>query len=136
MIDDILYSLLYVLFFFLTGIILIVVGFIKHRREEKFEKCGIKTRGVIHDLVGDVEAGYYAVIHFTTRDGERIYEKYSEKTFYGELNQSVDVIYIPENPSDFIVIDTVFLKVFGKQYIVFGFIMMFVAFIMFIWYSF
>ena len=136
MIDDILYSLLYVLLFFLTGIILIVVGCLKRRREEKFEKGGIKTRGVIHDLVGDIEAGYYAVIHFTTIDGERGYEKYSEKTFYGQLNQPVDVIYIPDNPSDFIVSDSVFLKIYGKQYIVFGIIMMFVALIMFIWYSF
>lgn len=137
MIDNILYSTeLYVLCFFLTGIILIAIGFFKHRREENFIKHGIETRGVIHDLIGDVEAGYYAVIHFTTRDGEKIYKKYSEKTFYAGLNQPVDIIYSPENPSDFIVIDPVFLKVFGKQYIVFGFIMMFVAFIMFIWYSF
>lgn len=137
MTEDILYSPeLYVLCFFLTGIILVVVGFVKQRRESKFKKFGIATRGVIHNLVGDVEAGYYAVIHFTTREGEKIYKEYNEKTFFGELNQPVDVIYIPENPSDFIVRNPVFLKVFGKQYIVFGFIMMFVSLIMFIWYSF
>ena len=90
----------------------------------------IASRESIYGIFGSSE------LLFITRDGERIYEKYSEKTFYGQLNQPVDVIYIPDNPSDFIVSDSVFLKIYGKQYIVFGIIMMFVALIMFIWYSF
>lgn len=136
MIDDILYSLLYVLFFFLTGIILIVVGFLKHRREEKFEKYGIKTTGVIHDLVYQGDDAYYPVIHFTTRDGERVYKNYEVLTFTGYMNQPVEVIYNPDNPSEFIVTTAIFSTVFGKQYIIFGLIMMFLAVIMFIWYSF
>jgi|GEM_PF-1250276 len=98
--------------FLLAGIIFILIAHVKLRDFSKYQKKGIRTKGIVEDLIkeyGKRETNYfyYPVIYYQTNEGREIQKKYHLGTNPAsyKIKQEVEVIYLPENTSEYIIND-------------------------------
>lgn len=98
--------------FLLGGIILMLIAYVKLRGFSKYQKNGVRTKGIVEDLIkeyekGDTNYSYYPVIYYTTNEGREIQKKYDLGTNPAsyKIKQEVEVIYLPENPLEYIIND-------------------------------
>lgn len=98
--------------FLLAGIILMLIAYVKLRDFSKYQKNGVRTKGVVEDLIkeyekGDTNYSYYPVIYYKTNEGREIQKKYDLGTNPAsyKIKQEVEVIYLPENPLEYIIND-------------------------------
>jgi hypothetical protein len=101
-----------------TGIIFLIIGYLKRKKIKRLATTGIRVEGVVFSI--DREAGvnfgigsqnsigpsYYPVIRFVTADKEWVTQTYYVSTFprYKE-GDKVIVIYNPEKITEFIIDD-------------------------------
>lgn len=98
--------------FLLAGIIFILIAYVKLRNLSKYQKNGIRTKGIVEDLIKEYNRrrtnySYYPVIYYQTNEGREIQKKYDLGTNPAsyKIKQEVEIIYLAENPLEYIIND-------------------------------
>jgi len=98
--------------FLLAGIIFILIAYVKLRDLSKYQKNGIRTKGIVEDLIKEynrrgTDYSYYPVIYYQTNEGREIQKKYDLGTNPAsyKIKQEVEIIYLAENPSEYMIND-------------------------------
>ncbi len=96
----------------LGGIVFFLIAYVKLRDFSKYQKKGIRTKGIVEDLIkeyGKRETNYfyYPVIYYQTNEGREIQKKYNIGTNPAsyKIKQEVEVIYLPESPLEYMIND-------------------------------
>ncbi len=93
--------------FGISAIVLLLIAIGAAFNTNRFLEKAVATEGVVIDLVekGSTDSGntlYAPVVAFTTKEGEQV-EFVSASSSYPpayELNESIEVLYLPEKPTD------------------------------------
>lgn len=109
----------------IMGLLLVVFGFFKVFDRKRYKKSGVKTAGVVSDIVLSGRS-YYPIVSYETLDGVSVEEEYSLGSMPSAYRKGefVKVIYKKEDCKKFILDNK------SSEYIEFGFIVVGVVILM------
>lgn len=101
------------LFFFILGCLVSVWALVIFKRLLALKKDGVRTKGIVRDHDIDFKFNKSRIIEFTTENQEKItasptmewLKPFFVPTSY-EINQEVELIYLPTTPKWFVIVQT------------------------------
>jgi len=102
----------------LIGIVFLLIYLIQRDKLKRYRKQGIKTQGIVIDLVIDGQNRmYYPVVKFTLVDGYHVLHQssFGSRPALYKAGETIELLYIPEKPSEFIILG----KYSEKLYVLF-----------------